>query len=460
MSALALETGLPCNLDAERFLLGSIVMDDSRFAEVAGALKAEDFSQEKHRRIFQRMIELSERGEHIDRVTVANELRDRGELESCDGVSYLVSLDDGLPRLFNLDSYVRIVQEKSTLRQAIFGAQRLMSRCLMQESSSSEILADAEAFLAKLGDNRQQHGQWVNPGEVIRDYPGGVNAFLNPTRGGSGIATPWPMVTTALCGLQKADLVLVAGRPSMGKSVVAMQMAHHAAKQGNGVAFISLEMTKDSLVRRLVAAVGRVDAQRLRSGLLNSDERLRAIRAASEIENLPLWIDDSRARTIPAITAALRKLIARHDLGLVLIDHLQLMRSTGRAESRHQELSEISHSLKHLAGELDLPVVLLSQLNRDCEREKRRPQLADLKETGSLEEDADVVLFIHRPEQYNRQDETLHGVAEFIIGKQRNGPTGKLNMVFLHGFQKFEQQYRDPGDEPEESSLLRGVREF
>jgi replicative DNA helicase len=448
MSALALETGLPCNLDAERFLLGSILMDDSRFSEVAGALKADDFSLEKHRRIFQRMCELSERGEHIDRVTVANELRNRGELESCDGVTYLVSLDDGLPRLFNLDSYVRIVQEKAVLRQAIFGAQRLMNRCLLQKENSIEILADAEAFLAKLGDSRQQHGQWVNPGEVIRNYPGGINAFLNPTRGGSGIATPWPTVTAALCGLQKADLVLVAGRPSMGKSVTAMQIAHHAAKQGHGAAFFSLEMTKDSLVRRLIAAVGRVDAQRLRSGQLDRDERLKASRAASEIDDVPLWIDDTRARTIPAITAALRKLIARHEVGLVIIDHLQLMKCTGRVESRHHELSEISHSLKHLAGELDVPVVLLSQLNRDCEREKRRPQLADLKETGSLEEDADVVLFIHRPEQYNRQDESLRGVAEFIIGKQRNGPTGKVNMLFLHAFQKFEEQYRNPGEEP------------
>jgi replicative DNA helicase len=343
---------------------------------------------------------------------------------------------------------VRIVQEKATLRQAIFGAQRLMNRCLLQDGDSSEILADAEAFLAKLGENRQQHGHWVNPGEVIQDFPGGINAFLNPTRGGSGITTPWPTVTTALCGLQKADLVLVAGRPSMGKSVAAMQIAHHVAKQGLGVAFFSLEMTKDSLVRRLIAAIGRVDAQRFRSGQLTGDERLKAMCAASEIENLPLWIDDTRARTIPAITAALRKLIARHPIGIVLVDHLQLMKCTGRAESRHQELSEISHSLKHLAAELDVPVVLLSQLNRECEREKRRPQLADLKETGSLEEDADVVLFIHRPEQYDRQAEHLRGLAEFIIGKQRNGPTGKLNMVFLHAFQKFEEQYRDPGEEP------------
>lgn len=299
---------------------------------------------------------------------------------------------------------------------------------------------DAEAVLTKLGEKQQPHGQWLTPGEVIAAYPGGLNAFMSPNRGGVGIPTPWPMLTSALCGLQRGDLVLVAGRPSMGKSVIGMQLAHHAAKNGYGAAFFSLEMSKDSLVRRLIANIARVDAQRLRSGTLNADERLRACRAASEIDALPLWIDDTRAGTIPAVTSAPRRLCARQKVSAVFIDHFQLMHSIGRAESRHQELSLISHSLKHLAIECDLTIVLLSQLNRECERDKRRPQLADLKETGSLEEDADVVLFVHRPEQYNRQDESLRGVAEFIIGKHRNGPTGKLNMVFLHGFQKFEER--------------------
>jgi replicative DNA helicase len=234
----------------------------------------------------------------------------------------------------------------------------------------------------------------------------------------------------------------------MGKSIVGMQIAHCAAKAGHGAAFFSLEMTKDSLVRRLISSVGHVDAQRLRSGALNPEERPRALRAATDIEKLPLWIDDTRARTIPAVMAALRKLNARHEIRLVFVDHLQLMRCTGRAESRHQELSEISHSLKHLAAEFDVTVVLLSQLNRDCEREKRRPQLADLKETGSLEEDADVVLFIHRPEQYNRQDQSLRGQAEFIIGKQRNGPTGKLSMVFQHEYQRFVEATKQQEAEP------------
>jgi replicative DNA helicase len=225
----------------------------------------------------------------------------------------------------------------------------------------------------------------------------------------------------------------------MGKSIVGMQIAHHAAAHGDVAAVFSLEMTKESLIRRIISAVGSVDAQRLRSGKLDREERRRAAQAAEKIAELPLWIDDTRASTIPAVTSALRKLMAKRPVRLVVIDHLQLMKGAGRFESRHQELSEISHALKHLAGQFDVTVILLSQLNRECEKAGRRPQLSDLKETGSLEEDADVVLFIHRPEQYNRQDSTLRGQAEFILGKQRNGPTGKRDMVFQHGYQRFEE---------------------
>jgi len=431
------EKGLPANLESERMLLGFIELGYADLDAIEAVLSPDDFSLEKHRRIFARMQDLHRRGDSIDYVTLFNELKRQGEAESCDGLGYLTDLTNGLPQILNLDTHIRIIQEKSTLRRTIFACQHLMKRCLAEDGNSQELLADAEALLSKLAEKRQPHGQWLTPTEVITSFPGGVDAFMSPNRGGTGIPTPWPRLTSTLCGLQKGDLVLLAARPSMGKSVAAMQMAHYGAKHGHGGAFFSLEMTKEALVRRLISAIGKVDAQRLRSGMLNVEERGRALRAASEVEGLPLWIDDTRARTMPAITSALCKLRARHSVEVVFIDHLQLMKSTGRTESRHHELSEISHALKHLANELEVAVVLVSQLNRDCEREKRRPQLADLKETGSLEEDADVVVFIHRPEQYNRQDESLRGIAEFIIGKQRNGPTGKLPMCFVHEHQKF-----------------------
>ena len=432
-----IEHGLPCNLDAERFVLGSILLDGNQYEIVTTALASDDFSLEKHRRIFTRMGDLAGRGEPIDRVTVFNELNRHGEAESCDGVSYLVSLDDGLPQIPNLDGYVRILREKSTLRRGVLAAQYMMNRFLQAREGAAEILADAEAVLSKLANGQQTHGQWLNPGEVMTTYPGGIQAFMQPLKGGAGISLPWPFLTKALCGLHRGDLFLVAGRPSMGKSVVAVQLGYHAAAQGEGVALISLEMDKASIIRRLISAVGNVDAQRFRTGILDREERKRVADAVAQIDGVPLWIDDTRARTVPAVTSALRKLIAHHAVRVVIIDHLQLMKGTGRFESRHHELSEISHALKHLAGQLNVTVVLLSQLNRECEKEKRSPRLADLKETGSLEEDADVVLFVHRPEQYNRQEPALHGHAEFIIGKQRNGPTGKRKMLFQKEFQRF-----------------------
>ncbi len=249
-------------------------------------------------------------------------------------------------------------------------------------------------------------------------------------------------------GLNPGDLVIVAGRPGMGKSVIGMQQGYSTASHGTGVAFISLEMTKESLVRRLVAGISRVDAHKARSGYLTGDERRRMLEAASDIETVPLYIDDSRAHTPAAVAAALRKLKGKTDVGMVIVDHLQLMKLTGRAESRHHELSEICHGFKRLAGEMDCVVMLLSQLNRACEQERRRPTLSDLKESGSIEEDADLVLFVHRPEMFKRDDASLRGAAEFIVAKQRNGPTGKLPMRFLHGYQVFEEEATEElGDE-------------
>ena len=435
-----LQCGLPANVETEKFVLGSILLAGaSQFEIVAEGLSAEDFATERHSLIWRRMADLYRRGEPIDRVTVANEIVNRNESGVCD-LGYLISLDDGMPVIPNLDGYVRIVQQKALRRRAIVAAQGLIDRCLSGPDDSESVLSDAEAVLSKLADSSGKRSYWLNCGEIIQQYPGGINAFMQPAAGGIGIPTPWDGLTGKLCGLHPGDLFLVAGRPSMGKSVVGMQLAHYAAAEGHGAAVFSLEMTKESLVRRLISAVGKVDAQRLRTGELTKDEIRKAAAAASAINELPLWIDDTRARTIPAVTSALRKLTAKHPVRLVVIDHLQLMKgATGRFESRHQELSEISHSLKHLAGQLNLTVVLLSQLNRECEKAARRPQLSDLKETGSLEEDADVVLFVHRPEQYNRQDATLRGKAEFIIGKQRNGPTGKRDMVFRHEYQRFDE---------------------
>lgn len=433
---------LPVNVDAERFVLGSIMLDDSQFIEVAGTLTLDDFSLEKHRRIFSRMADLQKRGEHIDRVTVAEELQRSGQLESCDGVSYIVSLDDGLPQSANLDSYVRIIQEKATLRSAILACQRTIHRCLGAHDGAADILAEAESILARLGERAWNHDRWLTPESIMGCHPGGVSAFLEPSRGGGGLSTPWPRLNRSTCGLQPGDLIVIAGRPGMGKSCWLLQVCHWAATHGVAAAYVSLEMSKESLVRRLICADARIDHQKLRAGSLNADDRRRALLAASRLSEMPLCIEDTQVRTVPALAASLRRLAARCTIGVVAVDHLQLMRSTGRVEKRYLEVGEIVRALKHLATDLKVPLLVASQLNRDCETENRAPQLSDLRESGEIEQDADIVLFLHRPERYakNLSRADLRGIASFIIAKQRNGPIGEIDMVFLHQFQRFENR--------------------
>jgi replicative DNA helicase len=435
------EKSLPCNLDAERMVLGSILLDAASFDGVS-ILTDADFSLEKHRRIFCRMRDLHGRAERIDPIAVYNELDRHGEAQACDGLGYLHDLTEGIPQIPNLDGYIRIVQEKGILRRAIFAMQHLMNRCLRAEESSGDILLAAQKTLDALSDGTQKHGEWITPTEVVRNYPGGVHQFVSRKQGGVGIATPWEPITETLGGgLHPGDLFLVAGRPSMGKSIIGMSLAYHAAKTGCGAAVFSLEMSKESLTERLLCGIAGVDSQRLRAGYLTATEKNRLLEAAADLETLPLWIDDTRARTVPAITAALRKLCAKHSIAVVVIDHLQLMTSSAKKrDQRNQELSEILHEFKHESGKLNATFVVLSQLNRQCEIENRVPQLSDLKETGAAEEDADVVMFVHRPERYakNHNREDLCGHAEFIIAKQRCGPTGLKSMVFLGGIQKFE----------------------
>jgi replicative DNA helicase len=443
------ELALPTSIESERFVLGSILLDEAFFPD-SMVLGVEDFSLESHRRVWRVMKELYERGEHIDRITLYN------ELERCDQkmtLDFIISLGSDLPLIPNIDSYIRIVQEKSTLRKAVYAGQALISRCLLEGEPSAEILAQAQVAINALSDAQGSRAEWQSPREVIETYPGGMNAFLCPPRGGNGLSTPWVGLTEKLAGLHEGDLFVLAGRPGMGKSLTAMQIGHHvAAKEGKQVAVFSLEMTNASLVKRLVASMSRVDAQKLRTGYMNGDERRKVTAAANEIADLEtLWFDDTRCRTIAAMSMALRKLASKgRTPRVIIVDHVQLMVGIGRKmDNRHREISDIAHGLKHIAGEMSATVMLLSQLNRECEKENRRPQLSDLKESGTLEEDADVVMFVHREECYarNRGRDDLKGLAEFIVAKQREGPTGKKNMIFLAGLQRFEEPAEDRMEE-------------
>jgi replicative DNA helicase len=451
-SSIALEKGLPANIDAERFILGSILLDDAVFIEVAGALQAGDFCLEKHQRIFRRMAELHERNEKIDRITLANELLRANELESVDGLSYLVSLDDGLPKIPNLDGYVKIVRDKASLRSMIAAAQQIMNRALLAEDTPEQILAGAEETLLKLGESRVSTGL-MSPREVIENYDGGINAFLDPSKRIKGISTGFTKLDEMTGGLHKGELIILAARPSMGKTAFALNIASHVAiKLRLPVAVFSLEMSNESLLTRLLCASAYVDSQRFRAGYLNQDERRKLQKSALEMVDAPLYIDDTAGVNLMDMHAKLRRLRqGGQDLGLVIVDYLQLMSGRGRFENRNAEVSAISRGMKLLAKEMDVPMLVLSQLSRAPETRQgdHRPQLSDLRESGSIEQDADLVGFIFRPEVYKRDDESLRGLAELILAKQRNGPVGKIDLVFLHSMTKFENRAEDMGDIPE-----------
>ncbi len=451
-SDIVLQKGLPANVDAERLILGAILTEETAFVQIAGSLEADDFSLEKHRRIFSRMMDLNDRGEKIDRVTLANELMRRGQLESVDGISYLVSLDDGLPRIYNLEGYVRIVKDKATLRRLVFASQSLIDRCMMDQEEPAEILASAEEVLLKLGDDRERNAL-ANPEEIIQEFEGGISAFLDPSKRIKGVSTGFVKLDEMTGGLHPGELIILAARPSMGKTALALNIAQHVAaspQMRKTVAVFSLEMSKESLLTRMICAAARVDQQKFRAGFLDKQERRRLQKAAMDLTEAPLYIDDTAGISLMEIHAKLRRLKAERDIGLVVVDYLQLMSAAGRFGNRNEEVSYLSRGLKMLAKELNVPMLVLSQLSRAPETRPGEaiPQLSDLRESGSIEQDADLVAFIYRAEYYKKDREDLRGLADLIVGKQRNGPIGRIKLAFLHQFTKFENLAADLGEEP------------
>jgi replicative DNA helicase len=429
-------------------------LNDTYYLQVAGALDSDDFNLEKHRRIFGRMKDLYDRGERIDRVTLANELIKQGQLESVDGLGYLVSLDDGLPEIANLDSYIRIIKDKSTLRRLIFSAQKVIDRCLIGDEGPDQILASAEESLLKLGEARTKD-ELVSPMAVIEAFPGGVGAFLDPSTRVRGLSTGFAKFDEMTGGLNGGELVILAARPSMGKTALAMNIAQHVAthpQMRKPVAVFSLEMSSASLMTRLLCSGARVDMHKFRAGYLNQDERRKLQVTLATMTESPLFLDDTAGVNLMDVHAKLRRMKNQHGLSLVVIDYLQLMSSRGRSENRNQEVSAISRGLKLLAKELDVPFLVLSQLSRAAETRPgdHTPQLSDLRDSGSIEQDADLVMFIYREEVYKRDREDLKGLADIIIAKQRNGPIGKVPLRFLGAYTRFENRVDDLPDEAPE----------
>jgi replicative DNA helicase len=445
---VALEKGLPGDLDAERFILGGILANDTIFPTIAGSLNPNDFSLEKHRRLFARMLELHERDERIDRVTVANELRLHRQLESCDGLTYLMALDEGMPTLANLDSYVRIVREKSRLRQLIFMWQHLINLALLDDGTAAhELAAKSSQQCLTIGtSDRENH--LASVAKIITDAGGLDRFFGRDVKHCNGVQTGFLRLDQMTGGLQKGELIVIAARPSMGKTAIALNIAQHAAigRQNLSVVIFSLEMSSDALVKRMLCSIARVDLARLRARCLNEPEMKRLNAAAEQFATARVFIDDSSMNTVMDIGAKLRRLRADGGVDLVLIDYLGLLASHRKNDNRVRELGEMTRYLKLMvAKEFDVPVVLLSQLSRACENRPgdHRPILSDLRESGDIEQDADVVAFVYREENYKPDKAELRGLAELHIAKQRNGPTGRVNLTFLKEYTRFENRVAD-----------------
>jgi replicative DNA helicase len=446
----AFQKGLPSNLEAERLTLGAILLDPDSFPLVAGDLIPEDFTLEAHRRIFLRMNSLHDRGDKIDRVGLANELMRHSELEAIGGLSYLMSLDEGIPQIVNIFGYVRIIKEKATLRKIIFTAQSIMDKAFLGVEEADHVLAEAEESFLRIGESRATNSL-QRPDEIIGEI--GLDQFLDPSTRIQGVTTGFYKFDEMTGGLREGELIIIAARPAMGKTAFALNIASHVCgpQLARPVVVFSLEMSKDSLLTRMVCAAARVDQHRFRTGFLDEDERRQLAHRASLLMDSPLYLDDSAGVNIMDMHAKLRRVQAERGLGLVIVDYLQLMQSRGNHDSRTQEVSSISRGLKLLSKELKVPIVALSQLSRAPETRPgdHRPQLSDLRESGSIEQDADMVCFLFREEVYKPEREDLRGLAELIIAKQRNGPIGRVPLAFLHKFTQFEnlaENLAPPGD--------------
>jgi replicative DNA helicase len=440
-----LERPLPHSADAERAILGAIVLDNALVNQAIELLRPEDFYIRAHQFVFRAMTALSERGSEINPILLGEELRREGALEQTGGIAFISELTYGLPHFTNVAAYAKVVKDHSLMRQLVKVANKITSEALEGEDEAAFILDHAEAMIFALADERTRQGfSHIKPVadlllEKVQEMAG-RSAML------TGLTTGFSELDTMTSGLQPSDLVIVAARPSMGKTALCLTLAQNAAIQSGAVVGVfSLEMSKESLVMRMLCSEGRVDAHRFRSGYLSRDEWARLAGALGTLADAKIFIDDTPGISVLEMRAKARRLASEQKrLDLIVVDYLQLMSgSARRAESRQQEVSQISRELKGLAKELNVPLVALSQLSRAPEaRSDHRPQLSDLRESGSIEQDADLVAFIYREEQYNRTEENA-GLAELIIAKQRNGPTGTVKLAFLKEFTRFENMWRE-----------------
>jgi replicative DNA helicase len=433
------ERTLPHNLEAERSVLGAILVHNDAFNLAAQFIDSGDFYRDAHRRIFDKMVALNERRDAIDFVTLKEELARSGELDDVGGPTYIASLADGVPRATNVEYYAKIVKEKATLRNLIYAANKILTNAYEADQESDLILDEAETAIFAVADDRLKAG-FIAMRDLVKESFPKIEQLFEQKRLITGVPTGFVDIDEMTRGLQPGDLVIVAARPSMGKTSLVLNIAQYVATQPDHVVgFFSLEMSKEALFLRLLTAEAQVDGHRLMSGAIGGKDYGRISHALETLSAMKLHIDDTANVGVLEMRAKARRLQSEHGLSLLIVDYIQLMTGRGRFENRTLELAAISRSLKGLAKELNIPIVVLSQLSRAPEaRSDHRPQLSDLRESGALEQDADVVVLIYRDDVYNKDPNSPDaGTAELILAKQRNGPTGTVRLAFLREQTRF-----------------------
>ena len=433
---------LPHNLEAERSVLGAILIHNEAINSAAQIVDSRDFFRDAHRRIWDKMVSLTEKNLPIDYVTLKEELGRSGELEEVGGPAYITALVDGVPRSTNVEQYARIVKEKSVLRSLIFSANRIITSAYQAEEDPDTLLDGAERAIFEIAEGRIRQG-FVPLRDLVHSSFATIEKLQQHKGMVTGVPTGFADLDEMTSGLQPSDMVIIAARPSMGKTSFVLNIAQHVGTTTDmTVGFFSLEMSKEQLFMRMLTSEARIDAHRFRTGYLGEKDYSKLSQAMGKLADARIYIDDTASIGVLEMRAKCRRLMAEAGLHLVIVDYIQLMQGRGRFESRQQELSSISRSIKGLAKELNVPIVCLSQLSRAPEsRSDHRPQLSDLRESGALEQDADLVMFIYREDQYERSEEN-QGIAEIIVGKQRNGPTGEIKLAFLREYTRFENLAR------------------
>lgn len=452
-SDLALHKLPPQHIEAEQFVLGAILLDNEALAKALEILRPEDarvnFYRPAHAKIYEAVLDLFERNEPIDLLTVSEVLRRRNQLEEVGGSTYLATLLEIVPTSANIRHYARLVREKAILRSLINVATEIIAESYEHTEDVEDLLDRAERMIFEISEQRV-NAAFANLKELLKDSIRYTEQLYERHELITGLPTGFRDFDQLTAGLQPSDLIIIAARPGMGKTSFALNIARNVGikirEPRDAVAVFSLEMSKEQLAMRMLCAEARIDSSRLRRGYLDKNEWGRLVNAANDLSEVPIFIDDSPGLSVLDIRAKARRLQAEHGLSLIIIDYLQLLRGRGRVENRQQEISEISRSLKALAKELKVPVMALSQLSRAVEqRGDRIPQLADLRESGAIEQDADLIVFIYRDEVYNKETKDK-GIAKIIVGKQRNGPTGEIDLAFLKEYARFEtlEKRREP----------------